>query len=207
MDRHADARLLRDGNDRAQKHCEVVKQPLLVDIAIGGEQIAQPLFGIALIPAGQRQLARRRIHAQHRLLVIGERVGAVRLRVRKLAAQPVEHRHKVIADAFHARFTETADIFAVVLDQRGGFFAAELDVLGHGHALHDFELKTVGGGVIADGGDALAAPDAARGDVIDRGDDAGHARDLADPVKRDRIAGAVMAEGHFHRVGPPRQAL
>jgi len=116
----------------------------------------------------------------------------------QLAAEPVEHGHKVVADALDARPAQPAQIFAVGVDHRGSFYRSELDVLGNGNAFHHFKLQVMRGSVSLDFGDAFVAPHAAGSDVIHRGNNAGHGGDLFNFFQRDGVFLAIPSEGHFH---------
>lgn len=96
----------------------------------------------------------------------------------QIGAQPVEHRHKVVADALDARSAQPADVFAVGFDVFIARRLAELNVLVYGHAFYDLEGQTVRGRLRFDALDAFCRPDAARGDVVDGGNNSGHARNL-----------------------------
>ena len=116
----------------------------------------------------------------------------------KLAAEPVENRHEVIAYALYACFAETADVFAVILDKLRCLLVAELDVLRHRNAFHDLKFKTVCLSLLLYGIYACLAPYAAGLDIVNRRNDACHERYLTYFGQRDRIVIAIPAKCHFH---------
>ena len=198
MDRHFDAALLGDRNDRLQEGLQIFPKSLFVNLFILIQQILQPFFGVAFVPTGQRQLAGQRIHRQHSGIVIRQTVGAIGVLTGQLAAQPVEHRHKVVADHFHARFAQPTHIFAVVFDQLRCFFVTQLDILRHGNAFHHFKFQPCSFGFGFQLGNALLAPNAARRHIVNRRHDPAHGRDLTDLFEGDGIAVAIPAKGQFH---------
>ena len=79
---------------------------------------------------------------------------------------------------------------------------ADLDVVGDVDGLDALELQAGGLDLLAQGVDALAGPDLARGDVEERADDAGAARDLGDLLKGDLLGlGSVPTETKLHVLG------
>ena len=198
MDRHVDADLFRHRNDRFQKGLEIFPKSLFAECGIGGEQVFKLRLCIARVPARQRQIALQRIHRPHGRVVIRQRMRTVRLRVLQLAAQPVKHRHEVIADALDARLCQPPHILTVVFDHAGGFLCAELDVLRHRHALHHLKGEFVRRSGAFHLCDALLAPYLSRRHIVYRRNDTGHAGDLRDLLQGHGIVLAVPAKCQLH---------
>ena len=113
----------------------------------------------------------------------------------QLGAGPVEHRHKVVADAPDAGLRQAPDVLAVILDVPVPGGEAQLDVLVDRDALDDLEGQPGLFGECLQLGDALPAPDFAHGHVVHRGDDGLHPGDLADLLQGDFVVFAIPAEG------------
>ena len=198
VDCHLDAVLLADRNDSVQEIAHVFPQLLLVHRFVFGEQSAESVLRIALIPAGKRELCGIGIHRQHLGVAIDQAGGAVAVLMRKVGAEPVEHRHKVIAYYFYARVGELFYVAAVYLYVFVAGRLAQLDVLVYRNALHYLEGETMGIGRVFDLSDAFGAPFLSGRNVIYRGNDAGHSGNLRNVFETDRIVLAIPAEGHFH---------
>ena len=187
------------GMTRCRNDSRLCQRSSSVKPSIAVHEGGETLLRIALVPAGQGELARERVHREHLGLVVGQGVRAVRLAQGQRAAQPVEHRHEVVAHAAHAGLAQAADVLAVRFDEARRVRPAELDLFGHGHALHHLEREALRVRLLRDAGDALAAPNLAGLSIVYGGDDARHAGDLPDLLQRDGIAFSVPSECQFHR--------
>ena len=118
----------------------------------------------------------------------------------KLAPQPVENRHEVIADAFHPGFSETSQVLTVNIGIFRRHFPAELYLLMHRNALHDLEFKPVSRGGILYCKNAFRAPYLSRRFVVNGRDYPRHLRYLRDVFKGNGIAFPVPAKCHFHMI-------
>ena len=61
----------------------------------------------------------------------------------EVRTQPVKDRHEVVADAFYARFAQTAYVFAVYFYVMITGLLSELDILVYRHAFDHFKAETV----------------------------------------------------------------
>ena len=83
-----------------------------------------------------------RIERKQFFMVVGKRRCAVFMLEIQIRAQPVEHGHKVVANAFYAHLAAVDDILLVRLDIFISRRLSELDVLVHGHGLDNFHFKS-----------------------------------------------------------------
>ena len=160
------------------------------------------------LPTGKRQTIRAFFHAFHqgfgvqafhRRGVVKQRGRTIGHRVKKVGAHPVKHRHEVVANDLHPVFAQIAQTFLIVLNVLLALRRAELDRLVHVDALDDINIEAVLRRLRLDRSDARLRPHLARRKIVQRPDDAGHARNLADLFEGDGvITFAIPAESGFH---------
>ena len=127
---------------------------------------------------------------------------AVRHRVGEVGAGPVQHRHEVVRHDADAACPEVSDALFIILDVRLEIAFARLDMLVHGHALHDAPPQPGGFYRRFSSLDFLDGPHLAVGDVVQGGHDTGRSR-LADVLQADGVVGPVPApclltQKHFY---------
>ena len=196
VDGHIDAGLVAGGHDPFQEIDQIFKQFLVRHARVGGEQSVEFVLVITLVPARQREVFGVEFHQG--VVAVGKGSGAVGVLEIEVGAQPVEHGHKVVADALHAHLAAVEDILPVgrdILVPRG---AAEFDILVHRHRLDHFHLQPR---LVAKRLEALQAfkrPDLAHGHVVNGGNYTRHALYLLDVVEGDAILFPIPAKSHFH---------
>ena len=117
----------------------------------------------------------------------------------KISAHPVKHRHEVVADDLHPVLAQIAQTFLIILNVLLALRRAELDRLVHVDTLDDINIEAVLRRLRLDRSDARLRPDLARREVMQRPNDAAHARNLADLFEGDGvIAFAIPAKSGFH---------
>ena len=156
------------------------------------------LFG-RVVPFGAGALQDEDLKRGELRLVEVKRLGAVRQPVVQVGADPVQHRHEVVGDHFHAALAEIAQALLVVRDVLLAAAAAGLDILVDRQALDYAPDKTGVLDYLFVFLDLLDAPDFAVGDVVQTADHAGGAG-LAHEFQRNRVFRTVPAEGLFHIV-------
>ena len=194
MNGHHNAALLGHGNDLLEEFLKVFPQAFLTDGAVGVDEFAHLLLGVAGIPAGQMDVVLQRVKAVHLVPVHHQAGGAVRRLFVQLRARPVEHGHKIIRDALYAVLGAATDVFAVHVQQLVHIVAAEFNVLVHGDAFDNIEHKAVGLALGLHLGQALLGPHLAGLHIVHSGNDAVHARDLRDVLQRNGVGFAIPAE-------------
>ena len=194
MDCHFHAARLGHRDDFFQKSLQVRPQALLSQLPVGGDKFPHLLLSIAGVPARQVDVVPQGIQALHLLPVHHQAGGAVGPLLVQLGPGPVKNRHKVVGHAFHAVLGAAADILAVDLQQPFHISPAQLNVLMNRDGLHHVEQEAVVLTVLLQSSQALLRPHFPGLNVIHCGDDAPHARDLADILQRDGIALSVPAE-------------
>ena len=160
------------------------------------------------LPTGKRQTVRAFFHAFHqgfgvqafhRRGVVKQRGRAISHRMEKVGAHPVKHRHEVVADDLHSVLAQIAQTFLIVLNVLLALGRAELDRLVHVDALDDINIEAVLRRLRLDRSDARLRPNLARRQIVQRPNDAAHARNLADLFEGDGvIAFTIPAKSGFH---------
>ena len=96
-------------------------------------------------------------------------------------------------------FAQIAQTFLIVLNVLLALRRAELDRLVHVDALDDINIEAVLRRLRLDRSDARLRPNLARRQIVQRPNDAAHARNLADLFEGDGvITFAIPAESGFH---------
>ena len=196
MDGHVHAALRRRGDDSLQEVFQIRPQVLLCQSLILSHHIPQLLPGVAGVPARQSQIAvtLQRVYLIHLLLIVHQGGGAVGQHMVQLGAGPVEHRHKVVADALHISLCQPADILAVILDVLIPAGLAQLDVLVNGNTFNHLKLQAGGFCQSLQTGNALPAPHLAHRHVVHSGDNGFHAGNLPDLLQCDLVLFTIPAK-------------
>ena len=194
MQGHHDAAGLRHRDDALEEVLDVGPQALLTELAVGADEVAHLVLGVAGVPAGQVDVVLERVKALHLVPVHDKARGAVFGDLVQLRARPVKDGHEVVGHALDAVLGAAADGLAVVVDMAVTLRAAQLDLLGDGDGLHHVEDEALLGALIDQVLDGLLRPDLAGLDVVDGGDDGTDAGNLTDHVQGDGIAVAVPTE-------------
>ena len=111
----------------------------------------------------------------------------------QIGADPVEHRHEVIGNHFHAAFPEIAQRNLVVLNILVTTSGTDLDILVHRQALHNIPDEPGRLDHLLVSHDLFHAPHFAVGDMMQRTDNALCPR-LTHIFQRNRVFRTVPAE-------------
>ena len=205
---HPNAGLFAHGNDRVQKIFEMFQQAEFVDVLIQRHHMFQIRQALGL-PSGQGEsvgLFRRaayNVHGGHvpqlffvKIKTVGPIFGN---RARKIRAQPVQHRHKIVDNDFDTVFRQIADGDPVVFNVQIPGWQAEFDVLVHIDALNDFAFQSGGMYLFNVSPNLLFVPDLPGRLVIQQSHNAAHTGNLLDLFECDRVAViSIPAKCHFH---------
>ena len=184
---HYNAALLTGRDDAVEEVFVILAQFVRADILV---QCQYPfkLCQTLRLPAGEREAVAvfygaldyfERPHIAELRLVEVQAVRAVlRDDAGKVGAQPVEHRHEVIDDDLDAVLGEVSYSGAVVCDVLIARGQTELDVLMDVDGLNDFAFESSGVDFIDVALYLVLVPDLARGLIVQKAHDTGHAGDL-----------------------------
>ena len=196
MERQLDSNLFGRGDHTLQKVQEIGPEFVLADAPVLCQQRLQILGLVARVPAGKVDPLLRinpvdqvRIEAQRRRAV-------VKLQL-KGGARPIENGHEVVTDDLQATLREIAQRLRKVPDQAIARRASELDVLVYRDAFCHLEFQAVGFDQRFECSDIVERPHLADRNVVDGGDDAVDARDLANMGEWHGVGCAIPAKSHL----------
>ena len=196
VDRHVDTGLVTSRHNAVEEVNEIFKELLVAHTAVSVQERVELLGGIAFIPTGKVEVVR--IQAHQLLVVVGECVGTILCLGMQISAQPVEYRHKVVANALNACLAKVANGGCIVCNVTVTGRQTELDVLVYGNALDNLHLKTFFVAERFEAQDLIHLPNLTHGNVINSGNNAAHSGDLTDIRKRNAILFSVPTKCHFH---------
>ena len=119
----------------------------------------------------------------HLLPIHYKTCGAVLCLLIKLSTGPVENGHKVIGNALHSVFRTSADVLAVNVKKLFNIISAEFYVLVNGNGLNNIENKSVFFALLFHFFQGFLGPHFAGFNVINRGNDGTHTRNLRNILK------------------------
>jgi hypothetical protein len=151
-----------------------------------------------------RPLQHEEVEGREERLVEAQSGAAVRQRVTKVRAGPVQHGHEIVADRAKPAGREVAQRLAVIVEEGVEIPLPDLDRLVHrqalDHAPAQAQIRVRLDRRLA-GADLLHAPHHAVGDLVQGRDDA-RGTGLPDVLEPDRIVGSEPTPGLLHAASP-----
>ena len=144
------------------------------------------------------------VDAVDQRLIVRHDGRAIRQSLGQIAARPVKDGHKVVADDMDAQLADDLKGADIVFDIPVPLGQPRLDGVVDVDALNPFQREPRRFDLLLERAQFAGLPDLAGELIVERGDHARHARDLADLCKRYRVKAAPEpTHGEFHRCFSP----